>query len=98
MNNLSVTLGKMLLPGWETRIWVCTVGGTDDDGNDVNEPIMFEGQYFDAVNYLRDPDNLAAIERELRKMPDGYIMVDIGRNNDIVGSVDDLLELFEEDL
>ena len=74
--NLSKALGKALLPGPKINVTVYTVGGIDDDGNEVDEPIVFQGYYKDAVEFFGDEGNVTNIQSIYDNMPDGYITIE----------------------
>lgn len=74
--NLSKALGKALLPGVNITVTVYTVGGTDTNGNEVDEPIVFQGYYKDAVEFFGNEENLSNIQNIYDNMPDGYITIE----------------------
>lgn len=80
-SSLGGILGKAFLPGPKIYVTVYTVGGCDDEGNDVYEPIVFDEYYKDAIEFFNNEENLLLIDSIMRSMPDGYIMVEVGNNS-----------------
>lgn len=75
-SSLQMFLTKAFMPGPQITVTVYTVGGTDDDGNDIEEPIVFDGRYNDAVEFFDNEENLANIQNIYDNMPDGYITIE----------------------
>lgn len=78
MTELKRTLTKALMPGPQITVTVYTVGGVDNDGNEIDEPVVFDGRYNEAVIYFSNEGNLSHIQDIYRAMPDGYIYVECG--------------------
>ena len=95
MSDLAKMLGKMLLPGPEIAIDVCTVGGIDSNGNEVEEPTVFDGRYNEAVVFFEDERNLNRINAIFQNMEDGYIVVTCGNYARQVYDVDDIMDAIE---
>lgn len=86
-------------------IEVCTVGGVDEDGEDVEEPTIFDDKtpVNDILNAI-DPDTdegdakCAEINKLLNAMPDGYIQVQAYCRGRDMGDrqVYDAYELYDE--
>lgn len=84
---------------------VCTVGGVDEDGEDVEEPTIFDDKtpVNDILNAI-DPDTdagdakCAEINKILNAMPDGYIQVQAYCRGRDMGDrqVYDAYELYDE--
>lgn len=84
---------------------VCTVGGVDEDGEDVEEPTIFDDKtpVNDILNAI-DPDTdagdakCAEINKLLNAMPDGYIQVQAYCRGRDMGDrqVYDAYELYDE--
>ena len=98
MSDLQMMLTKMLMPSPKITVTVYTVGGTDSDGNEVEEPTVFDGYRNEAVRFFSDKDNLTRINRILHDMWDGYIMVEVGNYsretydaNDIMDTIDEMI-------
>ena len=94
-SSLSKILGLAFLSP-KISVVVCTVGGVDDDGNDVSEPEVFNGYYFDAVKFFNDPNNLYDVQNILDEMPDGYIIVETGNYSREVYDAMEILEAIDE--
>lgn len=96
-SNLSEVLGRVLMPEKHITVTVYTVGGTDDDGNDVEEPIVFSGTISEAREWCDDYDTREEVDDMVRAMPDGYLMVESERFFYDVYSMDDVAELLEDE-
>lgn len=96
MNELSRMLGKAFLPGPRVCVMVCTVGGTDENGNDVYEPTIFEGYANEALKYFSDENNVNEVQRTYESMPDGYILVEMGSSSFEVYDASELYETIDQ--
>ena len=94
-SSLGGILGKAFLPGPKIYVTVYTVGGCDDEGNDVYEPIVFDGYYKDAIEFFNNEENLLSIDSIVRGMPDGYIIVEVGNYATEVYDVYEIMETIE---
>lgn len=95
MNDLSRYLGKRLLPTYIT-VRVMTVGGVNENGEEVDEPVVFEGSYNEALDFWYNEVYLRRVEQVVREMPDGYIEVETGTNSRQVYSAYDVLDTIDE--
>ncbi len=95
MESLGRKLGKMLMSKRIT-ITVYTVGGVDLDGNEVDEPVVFDGHYSDACNFLTDEDNLNRIQKIMEDLDDGYIEVEVGDYSREVYDAWEIRDVIEE--
>lgn len=78
-------------------VMVCTVGGEDRDGNEVDEPVVFDGSYNEALEFFDNNENLCMIDDLFESMPDGYILIDSDRRGSRqVYDVDDIMEAIWE--
>lgn len=101
--DLGQTVGVALF--CTASIEVCTVGGVDEDGEDVEEPTIFDDKtpVNDILNAI-DPDTdegdakCAEINKLLNAMPDGYIQVQAYCRGRDMGDrqVYDAYELYDE--
>lgn len=57
-------------------VTIYTVGGTDDDGNEIEEPVVFEGSYNEAIKFFSNEDNLFKINKIYNDMPNGCILIE----------------------
>ena len=98
MDEIARIVGRALLPGPRVCVTVYTVGGIDRDGNEVDEPIVFEGFVAEAFNFFSNEENVEAVQRIFEEMPDGYIYVEVGNygrevydTNEIYGTIDRMI-------
>ena len=95
-SSLQMFLTKAFMPGPQITVTVYTVGGTDDDGNDIEEPIVFDGRYNDAVKFFENGKNLDNIQQIVDGMPDPYITVECGNYSRDVHDPWEIMEAIEE--
>ena len=93
-SSLSRTLTKALMP-IRIIVTVCTVGGVDENGNDMYEPVVFDGGYPDAAKFFQDENNIIAVQNALYKMPDGYIVVEVGSYSTQVYDAMEIMDMIE---
>ena len=96
MADLQMLLTKAFMPSPMITVTVYTVGGTDDDGNEIEEPVVFEGYYNEAVKFFSNEDNLFKINKIYNDMPDGYIMIETERYSREVYDVCEIMDKIEE--
>ena len=101
--DLSHTIGTALF--CTASIEVCTIGGVDEDGEDVDEPVIFDDKTpVNTILAAIDPDTdagdakCAEINQLLNAMPDGYIQVQAYCRGRDMGDrqVYDAYELYDE--
>lgn len=92
-SSLQRVLTKAFMPGKRVWITICTVGGTDENGNEVNEPEVFNGYAGEGVKWVESHRD--EIESLLYGMPDGYIEVECDQYGTEVYNADDLIEQLE---
>ena len=95
MSDLSRYLGKRLMPT-HFIITICTVGGVDSDGNEVDEPVVFDGDYNEAVDFFTNEDNLSRLVKIYDDMSDGYIIVESDHYSREIYDVYEILKTIEE--
>ena len=95
-SSLQMILTKAFMPGPQITITVYTVGGVDDDGNEIDEPIVFDGRYNDAVKFLNNETNLYNIQRIIDEMPNPYIYIQCGKRSREVFDPWEIMEAIEE--
>ena len=95
MTELQRTLTKALMPIHVT-VTVYTVGGTDGDGNEIDEPVVFDGYYREAVIFFADENNVKNIQQIFENMPDGYIYVEVGDYASEVYDATEIMDAIEE--
>lgn len=96
VSDFGVMLGKMLLPRHRFTVTVCTVGGTDENGEELYEPVVFEGSYAEAVEFFNDEENADYVERMVNSMPDGYILIENDSYSRSVYGVYDIFDAIAE--
>ena len=101
--DLGHTIGTALF--CTASIEVCTIGGVDEDGEDVDEPVIFDDKTpVNTILAAIDPDTdagdakCAEINQLLNAMPDGYIQVQAYCRGRDMGDrqVYDAYELYDE--
>ena len=96
MSDLQMMLTKMLMPSPKITVTIYTVGGVDENGNEVEEPTVFDGYKNEAIEFFGDEDNLSKINRILDDMWDGYIMVEVGEYSREVYDVYEIMDVIDE--
>ena len=92
---LQMFLTKAFMPGPQITVTVYTVGGIDDNGNEMDEPIVFDGRYHDAINFFNDETNLNNIQQIVDGMPDPYIYIECGNYSREVYDPREIMEAIE---
>ena len=95
-SSLQIFLTKAFMPGPQITVTVYTIGSTDDDGNYIEEPIVFDGRYNDAVEFFGNGENLENIQQIMDNMPDSYIYVECGDYTREVYDPWEIMEAIEE--
>ena len=88
-------LGKLFMSP-EITVDVCTIGGIDEDGNQIEEPTVFVGHYPEANEFFGDEKNLKKINQVFNNMPDGYIIVTAGNYFREVYDANEVMDAIEE--
>lgn len=68
-----------------------TYGGTDDDGNEIEEPVVFEGYYNKAIKFFSNEDNLFKINKIYNDMPNGYIMIETEKDGRVANDAYEIM-------
>ena len=95
MSDIARVLGKALLTP-PISVTVYTVGGIDDNGNDIEEPTVFYGSYIEAVSFFDDEENIRYVDHVLQNMPDGYVLVEVGNYDRQIYDANEIMKTIEE--